>query len=143
MISTTRCITCDISAVGPTILLRLQLQHEQQKYPKCKNRYVGGRTRRLPGGSPAVGNKYQQKKAANCMYDTIIRSSSTGRKRLLSPLPPPSPREPYYHKVECAHVMHGRTRITIDPRYPYNAGDGARRVFTDQADIACTKRKAP
>ena len=31
--------------------------------------------------------------------------------------------------------MHGRTRITIDPRYPYNAGDGARRVFTDQAGV--------
>ncbi|CAN0231465.1 unnamed protein product [Laminaria digitata] len=52
--------------------------------------------------------------------------------------------------------MHGRGRMTIDPRIPTMPGrstsgyrrpgrqrrDGARRVFTDQADIACTKREA-
>ena len=31
---------------------------------------------------------------------------------------------------------------TIDP-HPNNAGTEARRVFTDQADIACTKRETP
>ena len=40
----------------------------------------------------------------------------------------------------CAHVMHDRCRMTIDPA---GCRDRARRVFTDQADIACTKREAP
>ena len=56
--------------------------------------------------------------------------------------------------------MHGRSRMTIDPRIPDDeeearqegeeeedeeeeCRDGARRVFTDQAGIACTKREAP
>ena len=42
----------------------------------------------------------------------------------------------------CTHVMHGRSRMTIDPRIPF-CRDGARRVFTDQEDIVCTKREAP
>ena len=32
--------------------------------------------------------------------------------------------------------------MTIDPRTPTMPG-GARRVFTDQAGIVCTKREAP
>ena len=38
-------------------------------------------------------------------------------------------------------IMHGRSRKTINPRIPnpYNAGDGARQVFTDQADIAASR----
>ena len=56
------------------------------------------------------------------------------------------------------HVMHGLSRMTIgphirtmaagrsrmatDPSIPTMPGDGARRPFTDQADIACTKREA-
>ena len=32
--------------------------------------------------------------------------------------------------------------MTIDPRTPKLWGGDARRVFTDQADIACTKREA-
>ena len=39
-------------------------------------------------------------------------------------------------------IMHGRNRMTIDPRVP-TMRKGARRVFTDQADIACTEREAP
>ena len=38
-------------------------------------------------------------------------------------------------------VMHGRSRMAIDLRIP-TMPDGARRVFTDQADIASTKREA-
>ena len=38
--------------------------------------------------------------------------------------------------------MHGRSRMTKDPRIPAMPGR-ARRVFTDQADIASTKREAP
>ena len=34
---------------------------------------------------------------------------------------------------------HGRSRMTIDPRI-LQCRDGARRVFTDQANFACTKR---
>ena len=30
--------------------------------------------------------------------------------------------------------MHGRSRMTIDPRVPTKCRDGARRVFADQAD---------
>ena len=37
--------------------------------------------------------------------------------------------------------MHGRSYTTIKLRIP-KCRDGARRVFTDRADIACTKRKA-
>ena len=34
--------------------------------------------------------------------------------------------------------------MLIDPRIPIiQYRDGARRVFTDQADIACTKREIP
>ena len=38
----------------------------------------------------------------------------------------------------CTHVMHGRSLMTVDrrPSHPYNM----RQIFTDQADIACTKR---
>ena len=32
--------------------------------------------------------------------------------------------------------VHGRSRMTIDPRIPAICRDGARRVFTYQADIA-------
>ena len=44
---------------------------------------------------------------------------------------------------EGTHFMHGRSRMTIDPRIKrYDAGAGhIHRVFTDQADIACTKAK--
>ena len=42
----------------------------------------------------------------------------------------------------CARVMHG-SRMTIDPRIPLQCRDDACRVFTDQADIACTKRETP
>ena len=38
--------------------------------------------------------------------------------------------------------IHGRSRVTIDPRIR-SIRDGARRVFTNQSDIACTKREAP
>ena len=40
--------------------------------------------------------------------------------------------------------MHGRNRVTVDPRtkYPYNAGTEHVGFFTDQADITCTKREA-
>ena len=37
--------------------------------------------------------------------------------------------------------MHGRSRTTIDPRTPVQCRDGARRVFTDQADIACCTKQ--
>ena len=38
-------------------------------------------------------------------------------------------------------VMNSRSLETIDPRTPMiECRDGARQVFTDQADIACTKR---
>ena len=43
----------------------------------------------------------------------------------------------------CTHVMHRRNRMIIDPRIPTMPGGGARRVFTDHADIVCTKREAP
>ena len=42
----------------------------------------------------------------------------------------------------CIHVMHDRSRMTIDPRIP-TCRDGVRGVCTDQADIACNKREAP
>ena len=41
----------------------------------------------------------------------------------------------------CTQFVHGRSRMTIDPRTLCR--EGARRVFTNQADIACTKREAP
>ena len=40
----------------------------------------------------------------------------------------------------CTQLVHGRSRMTIDSRMCW---DGERRVFTNQADIACTKREAP
>ena len=44
----------------------------------------------------------------------------------------------------CTHVMHGRSRMTLDPRIPTMPGwNGARGVFTDQADIASAKSEAP
>ena len=39
-------------------------------------------------------------------------------------------------------LMHGRSRMILDPR-TLQGRDGARWVFTDQADIARTKREAP
>ena len=39
----------------------------------------------------------------------------------------------------CTQVAHGRSRMTID----LLCRDGAHRVFTNQADIACNKREAP
>ena len=40
-------------------------------------------------------------------------------------------------------TVHGCSRMTIDPRTPTMPGRRARRVFTDQAGIASTKREAP
>ena len=40
-------------------------------------------------------------------------------------------------------IMHGCSRMTIDPRIPTMPGRGARRVFIDQADVACTRHEAP
>ena len=40
----------------------------------------------------------------------------------------------------CTNSMQNRSRMTLASR---RCRDGARRVFTDQADIACTKREAP
>ena len=37
----------------------------------------------------------------------------------------------------------GGSRMTVDPRMPLQCRDGTCRVFTYQADIACTKREAP
>ena len=34
--------------------------------------------------------------------------------------------------ISCAH---GSNRMFVDPRYPYNARDGTRRVLTDQEDL--------
>ena len=39
--------------------------------------------------------------------------------------------------------MHGRSRMTTEALASLQCRDGARRVFTDQADIANTKRAAP
>ena len=39
--------------------------------------------------------------------------------------------------------VHGRSRKTIDPRVPTMTGRSMLGVFTDQADIACTKCEAP
>ena len=33
-------------------------------------------------------------------------------------------------------VMHGRSRMTVDPRIPTKRRDGARRVFADQAGVS-------
>ena len=48
------------------------------------------------------------------------------------------------------HFRHNRSHVTIDPRTPtmlilapLQCRDGARRVFTDQAGVACAKREAP
>ena len=38
--------------------------------------------------------------------------------------------------------MHSRSVKTVDPRIPERPGRSTRRVFTGQADIACTKREA-
>ena len=38
-------------------------------------------------------------------------------------------------------MMHGHSRMKNDTFLKY--WDRARRVFTDQADIACTKRETP
>ena len=50
-------------------------------------------------------------------------------------------------RMECTHFMHCRSGITAVvcgmTRASLQRQDGARRVFTDQADIVCTKRKAP
>ena len=49
------------------------------------------------------------------------------------------------NKGGCAYFMHSRSLTAIDGyglSYPYNSGTRVRRVFTDQADIACTKREA-
>ena len=40
-------------------------------------------------------------------------------------------------------VMHGRSRRTIDPRIPTMPITEHVELFTDQADIASTKREAP
>ena len=40
-------------------------------------------------------------------------------------------------------LMHGRSHMSIDPLASLQYWDGARRVFTEQADVACTKREAP
>ena len=42
----------------------------------------------------------------------------------------------------AAIVIHERSRMTVGPRVPTTLY-GTRRVFTDQADIACTKREDP
>ena len=34
-------------------------------------------------------------------------------------------------------IEHGRSRVIIDSRISFHCQNGARRVFTDQADIAC------
>ena len=39
-------------------------------------------------------------------------------------------------------IMHSRGRMAMEPA-PLLRRDGARRIFTDQADIACTEREAP
>ena len=39
-------------------------------------------------------------------------------------------------------IMHGRSRMNIDLA-SLQCRDGARRVFTDEADIACTESEAP
>ena len=46
--------------------------------------------------------------------------------------------------VGALDIMHGRSRMAVDPGIPTQCRDGVRRVFTDQADIACTtKSEAP
>ena len=44
----------------------------------------------------------------------------------------------------CTQFVHARSRMTIDSRIPTMllCRDGARRVFTNQADIACIKLEA-
>ena len=39
-------------------------------------------------------------------------------------------------------LMHGRSRMTVDPHIPAMPGRSM-SVFTDQAGITCTKREAP
>ena len=43
----------------------------------------------------------------------------------------------------CTQFVHGRSRTGIDPCIPTICREGARWVFTNQADITCTKREAP
>ena len=45
----------------------------------------------------------------------------------------------------CIHVMHGRSRMTIDPCIPtmFAGTEHVGFSHTDQADIACTKGEAP
>ena len=40
-------------------------------------------------------------------------------------------------------IMHGRSRMTIDPRIPAMPVSEHVGFITYQADIACTKREAP
>lgn len=48
----------------------------------------------------------------------------------------PSARGALRARGRCTHVMHGCTRLAIDIA-SLQCQDGARRVFTGQADIAC------
>ena len=46
--------------------------------------------------------------------------------------------------VYACHAWPWSYRMDIDPRIPILCcRDGARRVFTDRADIVCTKREEP
>ena len=42
----------------------------------------------------------------------------------------------------CTQFVHGRSPMTIGPRIPTMPGRST-SGFTNQADIACTKRQAP
>ena len=42
------------------------------------------------------------------------------------------------------HVIHGRSRATIDSRIPiHNAETGRKGLYSDQADIGCAEHEAP
>ena len=43
----------------------------------------------------------------------------------------------------CTHFIHTRSLKSIDPLASLQCRDGTRRVFTEQVDIARTKREAP
>ena len=43
-------------------------------------------------------------------------------------------------RAEVSQVVHGRSRMTIDPRFPTLPGR-ARWVFVDLGDIVCTKHE--
>ena len=43
----------------------------------------------------------------------------------------------------CTQFVHGRRRVNLETLTSLLCRDGARRVFTDQTGIACTKREAP